>query len=105
MPVDMASVDAAAAAQAGPVDAGSRFREVVRMLPGVRGEIRSTVTRCEPDGALGKDFEGARMRRHFAYAFVAEGGGTRRVQRQSLELAGWLRPLQAPTGPREGWVP
>jgi uncharacterized protein YndB with AHSA1/START domain len=112
----------------GEVGIGSRYREVVRMLPGIRGEIRSTVTRCEPDRALEEDFGGAGMRGHLAYAFVAEGGGTRLVQRQSLELAGWLRPLQpfvrrafarrlrgrldgiaaaleSPDGPREGRAP
>jgi uncharacterized protein YndB with AHSA1/START domain len=78
----------------GEVGIGSRFREVVRMLPGIRGEIRSTVTTCEPDRALEEDFAGAGMRGHLAYEFVVDGGGTRLVQRQSLELAGWLRPLQ-----------
>jgi len=34
----------------GDVGVGTRFREVVRMLPGVRGEIRSTVSRCESAG-------------------------------------------------------
>ena len=87
-------VEALEKATPGPVDAGSRFREVVRMLPGIRGEIRSTVTRCEPDRALEEDFEGAGMRGHLAYEFLAEGAGTRLVQRQSLELTTWLWPLQ-----------
>ncbi len=78
----------------GEVGIGTRYREVVRMLPGIRGEIRSTVTRCEPGRALEEDFAGAGMRGHLAYEFLAEGGGTRLVQRQSLELAGWLRPAQ-----------
>ena len=76
------------------VGIGTRYREVVRMLPGIRGEIRSTVTLCEPDRGLEEDFAGAGMRGHLAYEFVVDGGGTRLVQRQSLELAGWLRPLQ-----------
>lgn len=78
----------------GDVGVGTRFREVVRMLPGVRGEIRSTITRCERDRALEEDFAGAGMRGHLTYGFRAEGDGTRLVQRQTLELAGWLRPLQ-----------
>jgi len=112
----------------GEVAVGTRFREVVRMLPGIQGEIRSIVTRCEPDRALEEDFAGAGMRGHLAYEFVVEGGGTRLVQRQTLVLAWWLRPLQplvrwafgrrlhgrldgiadsleAPTGPRAGKGP
>lgn len=84
----------------GEVGIGTRFREVVRMLPGIRGEIRSTVTRCEPDRALEEDFAGAGMRGHLAYEFVDEGSGTRLVQRQTLALAWWLRPLQ----PLVRWV-
>ena len=87
-------VEALEKASPGPVDAGTRFREVVRMLPGIRGEIRSIITRCEPCRALEEGFEGAGMRGHLAYKFLAEGGGTRLLQRQSLELAPWLRPLQ-----------
>jgi uncharacterized protein YndB with AHSA1/START domain len=78
----------------GDVGVGTRFREVVRMLPGVRGEIRSTVSRCEGDRALEEDFAGAGMRGHLAYALRAERDGTRLVQRQTLELAWWLQPLQ-----------
>lgn len=78
----------------GEVGVGTRFREVVRMLPGVRGEIRSTITRCERDRALEEDFAGAGMRGHLTYGFRAEGDGTRLVQRQTLELVWWLRPLQ-----------
>jgi len=78
----------------GDVGVGTRFREVVRMLPGVRGEIRSTVTRCERDRALEEDFAGAGLRGHLTYGFRAEGDGTRLVQRQTLELAWWLWPLR-----------
>ena len=78
----------------GEVGIDTRYREVIRMLPGIRGEIRSTVTRCEPDRALEEDFAGAGMRGRLAYEFVVEGGGTRLVQRQTLALAWWLRPLQ-----------
>lgn len=78
----------------GDVGVGTRFREVVRLLPGVHGEIRSTITRCERDRALEEDFAGAGMRGHLTYGFRAEGDGTRLVQRQTLELVWWLRPLQ-----------
>jgi hypothetical protein len=32
----------------GPVGVGTRYREVVQMLPGVRGEILSVIIRFEP---------------------------------------------------------
>jgi hypothetical protein len=78
---------------AGDVGVGTRFREVVRMLPAVHGEIRSTVTRCEAGRRLDEDFAGAGMRGHLAYEFHRDAGGTRLVQRQTLELAWWLAPL------------
>lgn len=78
----------------GEVDVGTRYRELVRMLPGVRGEIRSTITRCERDRALEEDFSGAGMHGHLAYTLRPERDGTRLEQRQTLELAWWLRPLR-----------
>lgn len=78
----------------GAVGVGTRYVERVRMLPAVHGTIRSIVTRFEPDRVLEEDFEGAGLRGHLAYTFLREGGGTRLVQCQSLELAPWLRPFQ-----------
>jgi len=54
-------VAAAVAAPRGAAHDGPRYaghhgrrigREIVRLLPAVRGEIRSVVTRCEPDRPL-----------------------------------------------------
>jgi hypothetical protein len=77
----------------GPVGVGTHYREVVRMLPGVRGEIRSVVTRFDPPTHLEEDFEGAGMAGHLAYTFVPERGGTQLIQRQCLVARGWLAPL------------
>ena len=77
----------------GAVGVGTRYRELVRMLPALRGEISSTVTRYEPDRALEEDFEGAGTSGHLAYGLAPVDGGTWLVQRQTLELAWWLRPL------------
>lgn len=70
----------------GPAGVGTRYREVVRMLPLVRGEIRSVVTRFEPGVRLEEEFEGFGMRGHLAYRFVPERGGTRLVQKETIYL-------------------
>lgn len=77
----------------GPVDVGTRYREVVQMFPFFRGEIRSVITRYEPFRYLEEDFEGAGMIGHLAYEFVPEGNGTRLIQRETLQLRPALRPL------------
>jgi len=54
------------------------------MLPLVRGEILSEITRYEPDRFLEEQFEGAGMRGHLAYEFVPCGNGTELIQRENL---------------------
>ncbi len=56
----------------GPAGVGTRYREVVQMLPFVRGEILSTVTCFVPGESLEEDFEGAGMIGHLAYQFLPE---------------------------------
>jgi hypothetical protein len=63
----------------GPTGVGTRYREVVQMLPFLRGEIRSVITRYDPDEYLEEDFWGSGMKGHLAYQFLLEGGGTRLV--------------------------
>jgi hypothetical protein len=88
----------------GPVGVGSRYREVVQMLPWVRGEMLSVVTRFEPGKHLEEDFHGAGMTGHLAYEFRAEGDGTRLIQRETIAPLGLLivmAPLMRGTlGPR-----
>lgn len=79
----------------GPVGVGTRYREVVRMLPCVRGEILSEITRYEPPRFLEERFEGAGMRGYLAYEFVGQETGTALIQRETLEPLGLLR-LVAP---------
>ena len=76
---------------AGPPGVGTRYREVVQMLPFFRGEIISEITRCEPGGFLEEDFEGPGMAGHLAYQFLPEGEGTRLIQRETLRYHGLLR--------------
>lgn len=70
---------------------GTRYREVVQMLPFYRGEILSEITRYEPNEYLEEDFSGAGMRGHLAYHFLPENGGTKLIQYESLHYQGLLR--------------
>jgi hypothetical protein len=54
----------------GPAGLGTRYHEVVQMLPFIRGEILSVITRFEPGHRLEEDFEGAGMIGHLAYTFA-----------------------------------
>ena len=75
----------------GPVRVGTRYREIVQMLPFYRGEILSEITRVEPNNWLEEDFQGPGMQGHLAYQFLAEDGGTRLIQREFLQSRGLLK--------------
>jgi hypothetical protein len=79
----------------GPPGMGTRYREIVQMLPLVRGEILSEITHYEPGIRLDEDWAGAGMEGNLTYLFIPEEGGTRLVQRETVEPRGWLR-LAAP---------
>jgi hypothetical protein len=70
---------------------GTGYREVVQMLPFLRGEILSEITRFEPHEYLEEDFRGAGMYGHLAYHFLPEDEGTRLIQRETLHYQGLLR--------------
>jgi hypothetical protein len=78
----------------GPVAVGTRCREVVRMLPGYRGEIRSVITDFDPYSLLAEDFEGAGMVGHLEYRFEPDGEGTRLTQRETVRTLGFVRVLE-----------
>ncbi len=75
----------------GAVKVGTRYREVVQMLPFFQGEINSIITRFDPYNWLAEDFAGAGMYGHLAYQFISEGGGTRLIQRETLHARGILK--------------
>jgi len=75
----------------GPPAVGTRYREVVQMMPFVRGEILSEITRYEPDRLLEERFRGAGMQGHLAYEFTPSGTGTELTQRETLQPLGMLR--------------
>jgi hypothetical protein len=65
-----------------PVGVGTGYREVVRMLPFVKGEILSRVTRYDPPAYLEEDFCGAGMTGHLAYRILTVNHLTRLIQQQ-----------------------
>ncbi len=75
----------------GPVGVGTRYREVVQMLPFARGEILSEVTCFVPGESLEEDFKGAGMAGHLAYRFLREGDGTRLTQCETVSTQGLLK--------------
>ena len=75
----------------GPVAIGTRYREVVQMLPFYRGEIVSEITRIEQNERLEEDFKGAGMHGHLAYHFLQENERTILIQRETLHYHGVLR--------------
>jgi hypothetical protein len=77
----------------GPAGVGTRYREIVQMLPFARGEILSQVTCFVPGERLEEDFEGAGMIGHLAYQFLPEGDGTRLIQRETVSTRGFLKIL------------
>ena len=77
----------------GPVGVGTRYREVVQVLPLVRGEMISEVTCYEEGKRLEYRFSGLGMEGELAYSFMPLEDGTRVVQEQSLHPRGVLRPF------------
>ena len=75
----------------GPVGVGTRYREVVQVLPFVTGEILSEVVLYEPDRRLAYRYVALGMAGELTYSFEAVEEGTRMVQRQSLCPSGFLR--------------
>jgi len=78
-----------------PPGVGTRYREVVRVLPFVRVVIVSEVTRFDPPHHLEEDFEGGGVRGHLAYEFVPRDGGTQLIQRETVEAVGAMRVFAA----------
>lgn len=88
---------------AGPVAEGTRFREVVQMLPWAKGEILSEVTRFEPWDFLAEDFWGAGMYGHLEYQFVPVPDGTLLIHRETLNVKWFLKPFEAYIKRALGW--
>ncbi len=73
----------------GPVGVGTRFREVVRVLPPlINFEIISQVTAVEDERCLAYDWHGPGMHGELEYTFSPTADGTRMTQRHTLVLHG-----------------
>lgn len=70
----------------GDTRVGTRWVEVVRLLPGVRLTVRSMADRVIPGSALEERFRSAAFAGRLAYEFQPVPGGTRLRQRQTLQL-------------------
>jgi hypothetical protein len=75
----------------GPVGVGTRYREVVQVIPFATGEILTEVVGYEPRRRLAYRFVALGMAGELTYGFEAVEEGTRVVQRQSLWPGGWMR--------------
>ena len=81
----------------GPVSVGTRFREVVRLLPFLKGEVISEVTGCDPPHRFDYSFVAfGNMDGELTYRLEPVGGGGRVVQRQTLRPRGTLLKLLSP---------
>ena len=77
----------------GPVKVGTRYREVIRLLPFISGEMISEVTAFEPGCRLGYVFSGMGMDGDLVYSFRETSVGTEVVQKQRLYPRGMLKLL------------
>jgi len=69
---------------ADPVGIGTKYREIVQMLPYYKSEILSVLTRYEPYEYLEEEFSGAGMKGYLAYQFIDQGESTKLIQRESI---------------------
>jgi hypothetical protein len=72
---------------------GTCYREVVQMMPLIKGEIISKITRFDPPNFLEEEFAGAGMNGHLAYQFLADINGTKLIQKQHVNFIGPLKLL------------
>ena len=75
---------------AGPCGVGTRYREIVQMLPFFKGEILSEITHFEPEHRLDEDWRGPGMDGHLTYLFLPDDGGTNLIQKETLNPRGLL---------------
>ncbi len=75
----------------GPVRVGTRYREVVQMMPFVTMTILSEITEYESERRLASRWWSNVMEGRLAYTFELVDGGVRVIQRMSLNPKGVLR--------------
>jgi hypothetical protein len=81
----------------GPVGVGTRYREVVRLLPFLKGEVISEVTGYDPPHRLDYSFVAfGKMDGALTYRLEPFGEGVQVFQRQTLRPRGTLLKLLSP---------
>ena len=75
----------------GPVRVGTRYREVVQMMPFVTMTILSEITEYESERRLASRWWSNVMEGRLAYTFEPVDGGVRVIQKMSLNPKGVLR--------------
>jgi hypothetical protein len=81
----------------GPVGVGTCFREVVRLLPFLKGEVISEITGYDPPHRLDYGFVAfGKMEGELIYRLESSGEGVRVLQRQTLRPRGALLKLLGP---------
>jgi hypothetical protein len=80
----------------GPTQVGTRWREVVKVGPGVRMTIWSVVTGIEPGVRLEERFSSSWMHGMLEYTVAPTAEGTLLRQRETLTPKGPLRLLDRP---------
>jgi hypothetical protein len=78
----------------GPPRLGSRYYEVVQMLPFYKGQIISEITAFEPPHLLEEAFTGPGMTGRLRYELTEVDEGTKLVQKQWFNYRGLLRILE-----------
>ena len=78
----------------GPPGLGSRFREVVRMLPFYEGEFLSEITEFEPPAILEMSWTGPAMTGRDRYELAAIQEGTQLAHHKWVSCPGLLRIME-----------
>lgn len=78
----------------GPTRVGTRWREVIRLGPGLRMTMWSEATAVEADRLLAVRFWGGSMRGELRYTLDERAGRTVLRQQESLATVGWLTPFE-----------
>jgi hypothetical protein len=79
----------------GPTHVGTRWREVVRLAPGLRMTVWSEVTGYDPTQSLVESFHASWMSGRLAYTVTPVPGGTLFRQHETLTPRGPLRLFDA----------
>ena len=88
----------------GPAGVGTRYHEVVQIFPFMTGEVLTEIVEFEPGVRLEYKFVALGMAGKLAYGFENSGEGTRVVQQQSLQPAGWMRLFSPVIGVMFSWM-